>query len=427
MSERSSGSTSTTSGSAEVPSRTPWRRRRSTQLEDQVWYHGCILREDARLLLLEDGQFLVRASAKKGELNLVISVRQNTVQHFILGWDDHAGGWRLEGRAFPTIYELIHYYCTTKTPLTKESGAIIRVGVKKQKWELDDRDIEMNRKLGSGQSGTVFAGTWRTAAGRKTVAIKQCTHSLKQTDDEKAKFLQAAKETLKYKHKNIVIVHGVAADRPPVKIVMEFCPGGDLATFLKKNRGQTTLDDKMRYCAEAVAGMKYLARKGCIHRDLAARNCLLGEHGQLKISDFGMSRQQKEYKVRNRAEQRVPVRWTAPEAIKLGVFSTMSDVWSYGVLMWEIFSGQVRSVVVWFFIQVMFAVSEGEIPWADISDSKEVYKRIVKGERMPDPEGTPTIFGALMKKCWDKDPRERPSFGELAVSIKIPRRRPRRR
>ncbi|XP_037950709.1 tyrosine-protein kinase Fer-like [Teleopsis dalmanni] len=148
----------------------------------------------------------------------------------------------------------------------------------------------------------------------------------------------------------------------------------------------------MGMCRDAAAGMRYLESKNCIHRDLAARNCLVDFENSVKISDFGMSREEEEYIVSDGMKQ-IPVKWTAPEALNFGKYTSLCDVWSYGILMWEIFS-------------------KGDTPYSGMSNSR-ARERIDTGYRMPAPENTAPEMYRLMLKCWAAEAESRPHFDEI--------------
>jgi len=147
---------------------------------------------------------------------------------------------------------------------------------------------------------------------------------------------------------------------------------------------------------DAGGGMRYLEEKGCIHRDLAARNCLLDVNGAIKISDFGMSREEQEYVVSDGLKQ-IPIKWTAPEALNYGKYTSLSDVWSFGILMWEIFS-------------------RGQTPYTGMSNSK-AREMIEAAYRMPAPPDTPDTIYQLMLRCWQYEPDQRPRFSEIYPEI----------
>merc|ERR1711974_430459 len=117
---------------------------------------------------------------------------------------------------------------------------------------------------------------------------------------------------------------------------MELVPGGSLLNYLRNGKS-LNCKNLIGMCLDAAAGMQYLESKNCIHRDLAARNCLVGDKNIVKISDFGMSREEEEYTVSDGLKQ-IPIKWTAPEALNYGKYTSLCDVWSFGVLAWEIFS-----------------------------------------------------------------------------------------
>ncbi|CAG2118637.1 unnamed protein product, partial [Medioppia subpectinata] len=138
--------------------------------------------------------------------------------------------------------------------------------------------------------------------------------------------------------------------------------------------------------------MEYLESKNCIHRDLAARNCLIGADNGVKISDFGMSREanvEQEYTVSNGMKQ-IPIKWTAPEALNYGRYTSLCDIWSYAILMWEIFT-------------------LGSTPYSGMSNAK-ARELIDNGYRLPCPPKAPQEIYALMTTCWDYEPENRPHF-----------------
>ncbi|XP_075458137.1 tyrosine-protein kinase Fer isoform X2 [Ascaphus truei] len=278
-------------------------------LSEQDWYHGAIPRVEAQELLKLQGDFLVREShGKPGEY--VLSVFSDTQRrHFIIQFADNQ--YRFEGTGFPTIPQLIEHHYTTKQVITKKSGVVLlNPVVKDKKWILNHEDVTLGELLGKGNFGEVFKGALKD---KTPVAVKTCKEDLPQ--ELKIKFLSEARILKQYDHANIVKLIGVCTQRQPIYIVMELVTGGDFLSFLRKKKDDMKPKQLVKFSLDAASGMAYLESKNCIHRDLAARNCLVGENNILKISDFGMSRQEDDGIYSSSGLKQIPIKWTAPEAL----------------------------------------------------------------------------------------------------------------
>ncbi|XP_070535873.1 tyrosine-protein kinase Fer-like isoform X1 [Ptychodera flava] len=364
----------------------------SKTLDDEDWYHGCIPRLEAVELLQNNGDFLVR---QKGDNTgqLVLSVKwQDKHKHFPIQEKD--GCYRLEGEGFATVSDLIEYQLSSGKPVTKASLAVISNPIIKE-WDLTHDDIIIGQFLGKGNFGDVVKGTLKR--DNTPVAVKTCRENVDPT--VRQKFLMEARILRQYDHPNIVKLVGVCTERHPIYIVMEFISGGDFLTFLRNKGGGLSVPQLVRMSENAAAGMAYLASKKCIHRDLAARNCLVGDNDVVKISDFGMSRQEDDgiYMVSGGMKQ-IPIKWTAPEAMNYGEYTIECDIWSYGILMWEIFS-------------------RGNIPYPGMGN-QVAREKIENGYRMTAPEGTPPEVYDIMKKCWQYHPADRITFDEIHKILK---------
>ncbi|XP_072929315.1 tyrosine-protein kinase Fer isoform X3 [Epargyreus clarus] len=360
-------------------------------LVEQEWFHGVLPREEVVRLLRSDGDYLVRETTRNHARQLVLSVCWGQHKHFIVQTTPE-GHYRFEGAAFPSVAELIAWQRASGVPVTARSGALLRRAVPRETWELNNDHVQLLDKIGRGNFGDVYKARLKTTG--QEVAVKTCRVAL--PDEQKRTFLQEGRILKQYQHPNIVRLIGIAVQKQPIMIVMELVSGGSLLTFLRTRSSTLSSRSLLAMCRDAAAGMRYLESKNCIHRDLAARNCLVGDDNSVKISDFGMSREEEEYIVSGGMKQ-IPIKWTAPEALNFGKYTSLCDVWSYGVLTWEIFS-------------------KGDTPYAGMSNSR-AREKIDTGYRMPAPEGCPEDVYALMLRCWEYEPEKRPHFHQIYTTI----------
>ncbi|XP_028161887.1 tyrosine-protein kinase Fer isoform X7 [Ostrinia furnacalis] len=377
--------------SSEGPADTVSVSETERSLVEQEWFHGVLPREEVVRLLRADGDYLVRETTRNHARQLVLSVCWGQHKHFIVQTTPE-GHYRFEGAAFPSVAELIAWQRTSGVPVTARSGALLRRAVPRETWELNNDDVQLCDKIGRGNFGDVYKARLKTTG--QEVAVKTCRVAL--PEEQKRTFLQEGRILKQYQHPNIVRLIGIAVQKPPIMIVMELVSGGSLLTFLRTRSSSLGSRALLAMCRDAAAGMRYLESKNCIHRDLAARNCLVGDDNIVKISDFGMSREEEEYIVSGGMKQ-IPIKWTAPEALNFGKYTSLCDVWSYGVLMWEIFS-------------------KGDTPYAGMSNSR-AREKIDAGYRMPAPEGCAEDVYALMLRCWEYEADKRPHFHQIYTII----------
>ncbi|XP_072504634.1 tyrosine-protein kinase ABL2 isoform X8 [Notamacropus eugenii] len=367
-------------------------------LEKHSWYHGPVSRSAAEYLLssLINGSFLVRESeSSPGQLS--ISLRyEGRVYHYRINTTTDGKVYVTAESRFSTLAELVHHHSTVADGLVTtlhypapkcNKPTVYGVSPIHDKWEMERTDITMKHKLGGGQYGEVYVGVWKKYS--LTVAVK----TLKEDTMEVEEFLKEAAVMKEIKHPNLVQLLGVCTLEPPFYIVTEYMPYGNLLDYLREcNREEVSAVVLLYMATQISSAMEYLEKKNFIHRDLAARNCLVGENHVVKVADFGLSRLMTGDTYTAHAGAKFPIKWTAPESLAYNTFSIKSDVWAFGVLLWEI-------------------ATYGMSPYPGI-DLSQVYDLLEKGYRMEQPEGCPPKVYELMRACWKWSPSDRPSFAE---------------
>uniref|UniRef100_A0AC34R947 Protein kinase domain-containing protein n=1 Tax=Panagrolaimus sp. JU765 TaxID=591449 RepID=A0AC34R947_9BILA len=249
-------------------------------------------------------------------------------------------------------------------------------------------------RLGEGNFGEVHLGSYLTQTGALLqVAVKVLKGKLGKK--ERVAFVKEASLMRRYQHKHIVRMFGIASQKEPIMILLELAANGSLKGHIH-DHPELPVDHLRRYTLEAALGMEFLAANNVIHRDIAARNCLLTKEDSVKISDFGLSSNKGQ--VTETMLKNVPVKWLAPETLLKGVFNIKTDVYSFGIMMWEIFTKCQKD------------------PYPDINN-KEARKNIINGVFNVIPDGIPDDVVAVMKRCWTFNPDDRPSFDHIVRDL----------
>ncbi|XP_064252832.1 insulin receptor [Passer domesticus] len=276
-------------------------------------------------------------------------------------------------------------------------------------WEVPRDKITLLRELGQGSFGMVYEGIAKDIVKGEPetrVAVKTVNESASLR--ERIEFLNEASVMKGFSCHHVVRLLGVVSKGQPTLVVMELMAHGDLKSYLRSLRPEAennpgrpppTLREMIQMAAEIADGMAYLNAKKFVHRDLAARNCMVAEDFTVKIGDFGMTRDiyETDY-YRKGGKGLLPVRWMAPESLKDGVFTTYSDVWSFGVVLWEI-------------------SSLAEQPYQGLSN-EQVLKFVMDGGYLDQPDNCPERLHSLMQMCWQYNPKMRPTFIEIIEMLK---------
>jgi len=278
-----------------------------------------------------------------------------------------------------------------------------------KKWEIPRSQVKTFSKLGEGCFGQVWKGEVENIPGsedcRTVVAIK--TLKFTATEKDKRDLLnELSVMKMMDPHPNVVRLLGCCTDKDPIYVIIEFVNGGTLQEFLRKSRDDHAYKnlhgnsknissrDLTSFAYQIAKGMEYLDTKKLIHRDLAARNVLIDADQTCKVADFGFAKDVMANNIYERkSEGKLPIRWMAPESLYDNVYSTKSDVWSFGVLMWEV-------------------VTLGSVPYPGLQPS-EVMKKVNSGYRLEKPEHCKRELYNIMVKCWEKESKERPTFSDL--------------
>ncbi|XP_068174605.1 ephrin type-B receptor 3-like isoform X6 [Antennarius striatus] len=266
--------------------------------------------------------------------------------------------------------------------------------------EIDVSCVKIEEVIGAGEFGEVCRGRLKLP-GRREIIVAIKTLKVGYTDRQRRDFLSEASIMGQFDHPNIIRLEGVVTKSRPVMIVTEFMENGALDSFLRLNDGQFTVIQLVGMLRGIAAGMKYLSDMNYVHRDLAARNILVNSNLVCKVSDFGLSRfledDATDPTYTSSLGGKIPIRWTAPEAIAYRKFTSASDVWSYGIVMWEV-------------------MSYGERPYWDMSN-QDVINAVEQDYRLPPPMDCPTALHQLMLDCWVKERNLRPKFAQIVATL----------
>ncbi|XP_071786997.1 tyrosine-protein kinase TXK-like [Asterias amurensis] len=377
----------------------------SSGLEKYEWFTGSWNRQRTEEELRaegKDGCFMVRNSSTKGLYTLSVltkgsgPVHEDNISHYHIKQNADNQNYVSEKHCFHSIPDLINYHQHNAggliTRLRNPPGHIppTTAGLGSRTLVIDWKELRIHRELGSGQFGVVKLA--KINKRNQFVAVKIMRENAMSEDD----FVDEAKVMTQFQHENLVQLYGVC--KKPICIITEYMSKGCLLFHLRRHKDLLQKPTILLHMAVQIcSALFYLETKKFIHRDLAARNCLVGERNVVKVADFGLTRYvlDDEY---TSTGTKFPIKWAPPEVLHYTKFSSKSDVWAYGILLWEIFSG-------------------GQTPYPKMNNVEVVDQVTRKQYRMEQPPCCPRDIYCIMYRCWQEKPEQRPSFGDLMSMV----------
>ncbi|NWI33360.1 BMX kinase, partial [Sula dactylatra] len=367
------------------------------------WYAGNISRTQSEQLLHQKGKeggFMVRKSSQAGMYTVSVfskvpESKKGTIKHYHVHKTPENKYYLAENYCFESIPKLIHYHQHNSAGMVTRLRHAVSTQVNKVPstaslgsgiWELKREEIVLLRELGSGQFGVVLLGKWK---GQYDVAIKMIKEGAMSEDE----FIEEAQTMMKLNHPKLVRLYGVCSKSYPIYLVTEYMPNGCLLSYLRSHGKELQPLRLLEICYDVCDAMTFLESCQFIHRDLAARNCLVDSNLVVKVSDFGMTRYVLDDLYISSLGTKFPVKWSAPEVFHYTKYSSKSDVWAFGILMWEVFT-------------------LGKQPY-ELYDNMQVIEKVSQGYRLYRPQLVSDIIYQIMYNCWHELPEKRPAFYQL--------------
>lgn len=384
----------------------------------ETWFFGKISRTEAMVMLQSNhnspGSFLVRKSESATGYSLSVLQSNKEVKHYRITENNEGRYLVYDTITFEDLKELVEYYLRSDCPpgrlrepcrgsadplQQQPSAQATSYGDRAKAWEIDRSTLKFGVKLGSGNFGEVMRARWN---GQTDVAVK----TIKSDASERQEFIREVEAMQCLRHPKLVKLYGICTSPDqPLLIVAELVADGALLNYLRKNKEtrRHTKAELVAMGAQVASGMAYLESENFVHRDLAARNVLVANGGKtIKIADFGLARLLQDDVYSRSSDYKIPTKWTAPEAITQFRYTCKSDVWSFGILLYEV-------------------ITHGNVPYPGMSN-KDTLQLVREGHRMErDPECPPPLY-RVMTRCWHERPEDRPSFAVLKPEMeRLPR------
>ncbi|XP_077488496.1 hepatocyte growth factor receptor-like isoform X2 [Amblyomma americanum] len=267
---------------------------------------------------------------------------------------------------------------------------------------IDRVAVTLGPVIGIGRFGRVYQGFIQLEPKGHAimVAVKTLRQSYAVRETGRKNFLEEALIMKDFCHPNVLHLHGLTMDeKNGLMVITPYMEHGDLLNYVRDKRNDIKPLQAITFCRHVAEGMRYLAEMKFVHRDLAARNCMLSKDLVVRVADFGFSRDvyEKQYYRKLMDGTKLPLRWMAPESVEKGIYNYKTDVWAYGVLLWE--------VMTW-----------GETPYSSM-EPWDILEFLNEGLRLQLPKSCPPELYQIMLQCWHQDPAKRPPFSELVTDI----------
>ena len=365
------------------------------------WFFGAITRKHAENLLMQPfndtGCYLIRNSESiSGEYSLSIKF-DKVVRHYRIKQSSRGYGISNWKATFASIPELVAHYskrsdglcvnlrttCLITRPKTASTSEEAN-----ETLEIDRNSIQLDKKLGEGKFGEVWQAAWNKSTTK--AAVKKLNPGTISANE----FFEEVSLTKQLKHPKLVQLYGVCTKEEPIYIITELMKHGSLLIYLRGHGARLLkLPQLLNIGAQVASGMAYLEKKGYVHQELSARNVVVSENLNCKVKSISMARILSEDVYEAYTGNKFLVKWTAPEALLHHHFTIKSDVWSFGILLYEL-------------------ITYGCSPYPGMNNT-QVVEALQTGYRMPSPMGCPQQLYKIMSECWRDDEPSRPTFESL--------------